>query len=163
MRSIGPTFHSRTWPRNARAPFERVQRSSSGQLYLTGLDQDDAKVADAAAFTLAAMKMVADIGSEFGYALPVRAGMSAGDVATGVLGTSQLSFGVWGDPTSTAVTLAALARPGEVLADQSVVGQLDSNWDIEAAEQFPGLSDDIDAHVINGRIAAPTAATNDPH
>ena len=140
---------------------ERIQRSSGNQLYLTGLSQDDAQVSEAAAFALAAMHVVTEVAAEFGHQVTVRAGMSSGDVATGVLGTNQLSFGVWGDPTGLARTLSSLALPGQVLADDSVVEQLDRDWDIDALEELPGLADEITAYVLNGRVAAP--ATNDPH
>ncbi len=133
---------------------ERVQRSSGSQLYLTGLDQDDARVADATEFARAAIKIVAEVGAEFGQALTARAGMSAGEVATGVLGSSQLAFGVWGDPPDTAVTLGSLAAPGQLLADGNVVEQLGPEWDIGPTEELPGLADDFDAHVVHGLVGA---------
>jgi class 3 adenylate cyclase len=139
---------------------ERIQRSSGSQLYLTGLNQDDAQVSEAGEFALAAMQVVTEVAAEFGHKVTARAGLSSGDVATGVLGTNQLSFGVWGDPTGMARTLASLALPGQVLADDSVVDELDGAWDIEALEELTGLADGIGAHVLNGRVAAPT--TNDP-
>jgi class 3 adenylate cyclase len=139
---------------------ERIQRSSGSQLYLTGLNQDDAEVSDAAEFALAAMQVVTEVAAEFGHQVTARAGMSSGDVATGVLGTSQLSFGVWGDPTGRARTLSSLARPGQVLAHGSVVEHLDQAWDIDALDELPGLADDIRAHVLNGRVEAPTSAND---
>lgn len=134
---------------------ERIQRSSGSQLYVTGLDHDDARVADAASFALAAKKKVAEISEEFGQALEIRAGMSAGDVATGVLGTSQPSFGAWGDPPGKAVTLGSLSRPGQLLADGSVVEALGPEWDVGPLEQLPGLDDDLDARVVNGPVNGP--------
>jgi class 3 adenylate cyclase len=140
---------------------ERIQRSSGSQLYLAGLDQDDARVTDAAGFTFAALEMVAEVSVEFGQALTARVGMSAGHVATGVLGSRQLAFGVWGDPTGTAVTLGSLALPGQVLADGNVVEQLGPEWDVGPLEALPGLADDIDARVINGQVNVPTGLTTD--
>ncbi|MGA9279665.1 HAMP domain-containing protein [Ilumatobacter sp.] len=131
---------------------ERIHRSAGSQLYLTGLDQDDARVGDAADFVLAAIAKVAEVGAEFGQPLSARSGMSAGDVATGVLGSNQLSFGVWGDPTDAAVTLGSLARPGEALADDSVAGVLGDTWDIDVVDGLAGLDDDTTAFVLNGRI-----------
>ena len=100
--------------------------------------------------------MVVELGAEFGQALTARAGMGSGDVATGVLGTSQLSFGVWGDPPGMAVTLVSHAQPGQVLADRSVVEQLGSDWDLGPLQEFSTLADDIDAQIVNGRVAAPS-------
>jgi class 3 adenylate cyclase len=133
---------------------ERVQRSSDSQLYVTGLGHDDARVADAADFTLALIEAVAEVSTEYGQALVARAGMSAGDVATGVLGSSQLSFSVWGDPPGTAVTLGSLARPGHVLADGNVVDVLGAEWDLDVTDELPGLDDDTHAWVLNARVSA---------
>lgn len=130
---------------------ERIRQSSDNGLYLCGLDQDDAQVASAAEFALAVLEMLDEVGTEFGQALTARVGLSAGDVATGVLGTSQLSFGVWGDAPGIAVTLASLARPGQVLADRTVVAQLGRQWEVGAVEQLPGLADDIEVYAI-GKI-----------
>jgi len=141
---------------------ERIQRSSASEMYLTGLNQDDAMVPDATAFALAAIQLVSEVGAEFGFEFTARAGISTGEVATGVLGNSQLSFGVWGDPTGMAMTLASLALPAQVLADGFVVEQLDRTWDIEELEELAGLADDIQAHVVSGRVDASAHATNDP-
>ncbi len=132
---------------------ERIRRSSGNQLFLCGLDHDDAQVASATEFVFAGIAMVGEVGAEFGKTLTARAGMSAGDVATGVLGTSQLSFGVWGDPPGTAVTLASIARPGQVLADSSVVSQLGPEWKVGPVEQLPGLADDIEVREIEGVVS----------
>lgn len=140
---------------------ERIQRSSASETYLTGINQDDAMVTDATEFALAAIQLVSEVGAEFGFEFTARAGISAGEVATGILGSSQLSFGVWGDPTGMAMTLASLALPGQILADDSVAAQLDRTWDIDPLEELPGLADDIQAHVVNGHVEIRAAATND--
>jgi class 3 adenylate cyclase len=132
---------------------ERIRRSSGSELYLCGLNEDDAQVASATEFVLAAIALVGEVGAEFGKTLTARAGMSAGDVATGVLGTSQLSFGVWGDPPGMAVTLASFAQPGQVLADSSVVAQLGPQWEVGPVEQLPGLADDIEVREIEGAVS----------
>ncbi len=133
---------------------ERVRRSSGSQLFAAGLAQDDAKVVDATRFATRVVQIVADLGAELGHPLSARIGLSAGDVATGVLGTTQVTFGVWGDPASRAVTLGALARPGEVLADMSVVDELGPDWEVGPSVDLPGLAEDIDAHVIAGSVSA---------
>ena len=136
----------------ARYGIERIQRSPGSQLYLSGLNQDDARAIDAVEFALAARDMVVELGTEFGQVMSTRAGMAAGDVATGVLGTNQLSFGVWGDPPGMAITLVSHAQPGQVLADRSVTDELDGGWDLGPLEEFTTLADDVDAQVINGRV-----------
>lgn len=133
---------------------ERVQRSSGSQIFLAGLGRDDPGSDGAARFVWAVIEMVADVGAEFGLQLSIRAGMAAGDVATGVLGTNQVSFGVWGDPPGLAVTLSSLAEPGQVLADASVVEELGTDWDLEPLGELPGVADDIRVHVVNGPMGA---------
>ncbi len=140
---------------------ERIQRSSGSQLYVTGLAQDDAQVTQAVGFTFAAMQAVAEIAQEYGQPLTTRAGISAGDVATGVLGSTQLAFGVWGDPPSAAVTLGSLAQPGQVLADRNVVEELGEEWDVGPLEELPGLADDIDAYVIHGQVSVELGTPSD--
>ena len=139
---------------------ERLRRSTGNELYVAGLDLDDTRAADAARFALAAVGMITELGAEFGHPLTAHAGLAAGDVATGVLGTSQLAFGVWGDPPGVAVALDSLARPGQVLADRTVTDQLGSEWDIGETEEVPGLADDIEAHAILG--ALPSSEPNPP-
>ncbi len=132
---------------------ERIRQSSGSQLFLTGLDQEDVRAVDAAEFTLAMTELATEIGAEYGHQLYVRAGMSAGDVATGVLGDDQLAFGVWGDPPGVAETLASLAGPGQVLVDVNVAQAL-SEWDIEPVAELPGLADNIAAYAVNGPLSA---------
>jgi len=138
----------------ARHGVERVRRSSGSQLFAAGLAHDDARVVDAARFATEVVQLVADIGVELAHPLTARVGLSAGEVATGVLGATQVTFGVWGDAASRAVTLGALAGPGEVLGDLSVIDQLGPDWDIGPSEDLPGLAQDIDAHVIRGSGSA---------
>jgi len=136
----------------ARHDVERMRRSTGSELFVAGLDHDDARTADAARFALAATEVVAAVGAEFGQPLIARAGLSAGDVATGVLGSGQVAFGIWGDPPGVAVTLDSMAQPGQVLADSNVMAQLGPEWDIGPVEELPGFADTIEAHVVHGEI-----------
>lgn len=141
----------------ARFDVEDIRRSSGSWVFDTGLGQDDARTTDAAMFALAMVESVAEISAEYGLGLSVRIGMSAGEVATGVLGTNQLSFSVWGDPPGTAVTLGSLAQPGQILVDANVVEQLGPDWDVDSIEELPGLADDLDAYVLHGQLSVPAA------
>jgi class 3 adenylate cyclase len=127
---------------------ESVRRSSTNALFATGLGEDEARVDEAVRFTAAVMKLVANIGVEYGQHLSVRAGLSTGDVASGVIGQQQLSFSMWGDPVSRAFTLASLAQAGEVLVDSTVRETIGSEWHTERREGLLGLDDNIDAWSI---------------
>ncbi len=140
----------------ARHGAETVRRSSGNKIFVTGLGQPDACVADAVRLAVEAVQLTSAVGADFGLELTARAGVSAGDVATGVVGGDQLSFGVWGDPPNTAATLDALAQPGQILVDGNVAEQLGPDWDVGPGVDLPGLADDVEAHVVRGRSTAST-------
>ena len=127
---------------------ERVRRSSTNALFATGLGEDGARIDAAVQFTGAVMAMVERIGTEYGQRLSVRAGLSTGDVASGVIGQQQLAFSMWGEPVSTAFTLASLAQTGEILVDSSVREAIGAEWEIERREGLSGLDDTVEAWSI---------------
>ena len=127
---------------------ERVRRSSTNALFATGLGEDEARIGEAVQFTTAVMQLVASIGVEYGQRLSVRAGLSTGDVASGVIGQQQLAFSMWGDPVSTAFTLASLAQTGEILVDSAVRDAIGREWETELREGLSGLDDNVEAWLI---------------
>lgn len=136
---------------------DRVRRSPSGAVFALGLDEADARRAEAAEFTCAAFSVIVDVGVEFGQELTPRAGIAAGEVATGVVGTSQLSFGVWGEAVSIAFALAAVAQPGEILVDPSIADHLGDGWRIEEVTSRHGL----DGYLTGYAISCPDADDDD--
>ncbi len=141
----------------ARYGAETIRRSSGNRIFVTGLGHADARAADAVRLAVEAVQLASDVGAEFGIELAAHAGLSAGDVATGVIGGSQLSFGVWGDPPNVAATLDSLAQPGQILVDRNVADQLGPEWDIATGIELPGLDDDIEAHVVQGPADEPSS------
>ena len=127
---------------------ERVRRSSTNALFATGLGEDEARISEAVQFTTAVMQLVASVGVEYGQRLSVRAGLSTGDVASGVIGQQQLAFSMWGDPVSTAFTLASLAQTGEILVDSAVRDAIGREWETELREGLSGLDDNVEAWLI---------------
>ena len=136
---------------------ETARRSSGNKIFVTGLGHPDACVADAVRLAVEAVQLASEVGADFGIALTAHAGLSAGDVATGVIGGGQLSFGVWGDPPNTAATLDALAQSGQILVDRNVADQLGPEWDIGTGIDLPGLDDDIEAHVVRRPADEPSS------
>lgn len=124
---------------------ERIRRSTTSALFAAGLGVDEPQIAAAAEFTAAVLQLVQAISVEFGQSLSVRAGLASGDVASGVIGQQQFAFSMWGEPVTTAFTLASLARTGEVLVDAEVRDALDSEWDVERREGLVGLDDTVEA------------------
>jgi len=121
---------------------ERVHISADHQLFLAGLGRPGPEVEPAIGFAALVGDVVAAAGQELGVSLDVRVGLSAGDIATGVLGSQQLSFGVWGDPPRVAATLGAIARRGQVLVNASVADVLDANWHVDPIDGGMGLNDE---------------------
>lgn len=132
----------------ARHGVETVRRSTTGALFVAGLGADEIGVTAAAQFAVDAVALVSRVGDEHGRSATVRVGLAVGEVATGVIGRKQLTFSMWGDAVATAVTLASLAAPGTLLADVSVVEQLDDTWSAEPAGDAIGITD-FDARVIS--------------
>jgi class 3 adenylate cyclase len=127
---------------------ERIRQSSTSALFATGLGAAEPLIEAAAEFTVAVLEMVETIGAEYGHRLSVRAGLAAGDVASGVIGQQQLAYSMWGEPVTTAFTLASLARTGEILVDAEVHDALESSWDIEPREGLLGLDDTVEAWAL---------------
>jgi class 3 adenylate cyclase len=124
---------------------ERLRRSASTGLFVAGLGRPDANIDGAVSFAIAVLPMLAAAGAEYGHHLAARIGVSSGEVATGVIGRSQLTFSVWGEAVSDAFALSSLAQPGEVLADGTVASELGDRWMVEECVDLPVLDDDVTA------------------
>lgn len=103
---------------------ERIRSASDQQMFLAGRGFDDERVDLAVAFASDAVTGVSTIGSDLGIELTVRAGLSAGLVASGVLGRRQLSFGMWGEAVSRAIELSGDEAAG-LFVDASVADNVD--------------------------------------
>jgi class 3 adenylate cyclase len=117
----------------ARHGVEPVRVAHERQLFVAGRGEPEARQVEAARFASEAVAAVVDIGAEYGVAMAAGAGLSAGLIATGVLGSRQLSFGVWGDSVVRADEWSGLAGDGQVLVDASVADSLDDSWLVDAA------------------------------
>lgn len=133
---------------------ERLHVAHEQQLFLTGRSRSDAGAEDAARFARHALDSIAAVGREFGLELAAGAGIASGLVATGVLGSRQMGFGAWGLPVDAAIRLSGHAD-GEVLADATVVDELDDAWSPIAHRVDGSLGDDlVDVYVL-GRTGVP--------
>lgn len=115
--------------------------------FLAGLGTPGPDVEAAAAFATSVSETVRAAGRDFGLDVDATVGVSSGAVGTGLLGSSQPAFGMWGDPPGRAAALDGLARPGEVLVDSAVANALADGWTTTPIE-LEGLADDVDAHVL---------------
>lgn len=128
---------------------ERLQVALEHLLFVAGRGHPGAEADTAAAFATALVSAIEEIGTDNGLDLAAAAGLSVGLVATGVVGSRQMSFGVWGQPVAEAVELSSLAKAGEVLADDGVVDELDGRWTLTPDETSG-------AHVLSARDTADT-------
>ena len=117
---------------------ERVRSTSEEHLFVAGLGEPGYEADASVRFVLAAFDAVEALAEESENDIVLSAGLADGDVAAGVLGEEQVSFGVWGDPPGMAMTLDALAAPGEILLDRSLVEHLDERWPIGAGRDMAG-------------------------
>ncbi len=102
---------------------DRIRVGSDRQLFVSGLGEPGPRADAALAFATAAIQLVASLGAELGVELSGHVGMTAGQVATGVLGSQQASFGIWGECVGVATELSANAA-AEILVDHSVIEEL---------------------------------------
>jgi HAMP domain-containing protein len=122
-----------------RLDVQPLHTSASQLLFAAGLRIDGIESAGAVEFATAALTAAERRAEQHGVALSIHAGLAAGDVVTGVVGTDRLAFDVWGEPLRIAQALAAGAEPGEVIVDASVAAAVDGQW---VVEEVPGLEDD---------------------
>lgn len=113
---------------------ERAQAALEKQLFVAGRGDRGTRADEATAFSLELIDAVAAIGAELGVAVTAGAGLSAGLVASGVLGSQQLSFSIWGDCVTTAIELGSQAEAGQILADATVVDDLRREWATSALD-----------------------------
>ena len=103
---------------------ERTQAALEHQTYVTGRGTPSVEADRAAEFARELVAALPEVGRDLGIELSVSAGLSAGLVATGVLGSHQVTFGVWGTPVGAAVELSDGGEPGQILLDGTVLDEL---------------------------------------
>lgn len=118
---------------------ERAQVALQHQMFVAGRGRTGTDADLAAAFAVDVIAAVRDVGADHGLELAARAGLSAGLVATGVIGTRQVSFTIWGAPVTAAIRLSALAEDGCVLVDDTVADDLGDGWSALAATESPDV------------------------
>lgn len=107
---------------------ERVKVALERQLFVAGRGTAAVGTDEACAFALAALDLIPEVAAEQGLTVDARAGIATGLVASGVIGSRQVSFDVWGEAVSSAVALARDAEPGTVVADEAVLDGAERGW-----------------------------------
>ena len=135
--------------------------AANHELFVAGQGQPDADQEAAARFAVALAPRVAAVAREFGLDVTARVGAASGTIGTGLVGTSQVSFGIWGDPPATAAILEGLAAPGTVLVDAAVAEALGSQWDIQRVAHPGGLDEDAPDAFLLETSGDATASADD--
>ncbi len=133
-----------------------IRVGSDRQVFVSGLGESGPRADAALAFAAAAIQLVDALGSELDVELSGHIGMAAGQVATGVLGSKQASFGIWGECVGTASALSTNAA-AEILVDRSVLDELiaavdgwGAPWEVSPfdASSNDAISFDIEAFEV---------------
>ncbi|MEM9713247.1 MAG: HAMP domain-containing protein [Actinomycetota bacterium] len=137
----------------AELDIERGRSSVDHHLFSSGLGVDDDGIAAAARFALEARSLIAEVATEADVEIEFHAGLATGDIATGILGTGRLSFGIWGEPPRRAMALDAVAAPGQVLLDDEATAALDRGGRTEPVVDLVDLGgDSITASELTGLV-----------
>ena len=121
---------------------EQLHSSASQQVFAAGLQSADLGAKAAVEMAVAARERTtaSSEADEIGFAF--RAGLAAGDVVGGVVGSERLAFEVWGEPPRVAVALAGVAADGEILVGESVHDAVGADWRLERVAGLTDLSGD---------------------
>lgn len=127
---------------------ERGQMALQQQIFVAGRGHTGTSADIAAEFAAAVVDRLPTIGTEYGIEIGARAGLSAGLVATGVIGSRQVAFSVWGAPVSSAIAVSNRADDGQIVVDVTLVDELGADWYVESR-------DGSDDEYVLRRAAAP--------
>jgi len=105
-----------------------IRLGSDRQVFVSGLGEPGPRADAALAFAAAAVQLVDALGSELGVELSGHVGLASGQVATGVLGSKQASFGIWGECVGTASALSTNAA-AEIIVDRPVLDEISASVD----------------------------------
>lgn len=109
----------------ARFDVERIRSTPEGSLFAAGLRASGFAATDALRFVDAAADRLEVLDAETEEDGTYRIGIATGRVASGLQPGSRLSFGIWGPPVRTALSLIGLARRNQILVDSSTAEALD--------------------------------------
>ncbi len=141
---------------------ERVRSASDHHVFAAGLGAADVAADDAASFVAEVGVALSEFEHETGVAVGYHAGLCAGEVVAGLLHRETFTYGVFGEPTRTALALDAVAADGQILVHESVAARLGPQWVLEPADGLVDLRGDaVEALLLTGsRTPDPQAAAS---
>ena len=136
---------------------ERVRSSADQHLFVAGLGDASADVDKAARFAVEAGAALDRFIEETGVDIEYHIGLCSGSVISGLIDSDQITYGVFGDPPSVALGLAANAPSGQIVIDRETSQELGGGWELS---EVPDLVDPagrpLDARVLTGVAASDT-------
>lgn len=78
------------------------------------------------------LKVVDEIGSDIGYPLQLRIGISTGPVISGVLGRNKFQFDVWGDTVNLASRMQEYSEAGRIQVSEATYWRLHNQYEFES-------------------------------
>ncbi len=133
---------------------ERVRSAGADHVFAAGLGSPDVAAGAAAQFVLDAIEVAKAAVVDSGADISWHAGLASGKVVAGLLSTTQLTYGVFGDPPRVAMALDSIAGPGEVLLDHSTASALGPEWVLEEIDNRIDLrGEPVTAQLLVGRRA----------
>jgi class 3 adenylate cyclase len=97
---------------------------------------------------------MARVAGRSGHPVRMRIGMATGPLLAGVIGTSKLTYDVWGPTVNLAARLESHGSPGEIHVCTATMRRLNGTYDCETLEEaeFKGLG-----RVARFRLIGPAA------
>lgn len=125
---------------------EKIRGSSAGYVAASGLLEPRLDQRQRAMQFAVAIDQKLEVLTKFNKSdLELRIGVASGDVEAGIVGQSQISFEVWGDPVSDASALAEAAPPGSVLVAKDIADALRERFPFEAFDTVNSDGQPIEA------------------
>jgi class 3 adenylate cyclase len=129
---------------------ERVRSTPDEYVFTAGLRTEGFATGDAVRFIEGLKELLIKLQSDTSLTGEYRIGLSAGQVASGVLRGAELSFGIWGQPVRQALSLVAAASPYQVLVDQAVADELGDEWELRPVGVIGNDADAFSAFAVQG-------------
>lgn len=114
---------------------EKVNTLDTTYVVASGIGED--KVADhcaVAAFALDALEVVREFSSKVSHPLAFRAGISTGQVVSGVIGDVRPCFDIWGDTVELANSMRNSAVDNSIVVNEPAYWRLHEHFDFAAIE-----------------------------
>ena len=137
-----------------RLGLERLRSSSDQHIFVAGLDRPSTDAERAAAFAVEIRFVLDRFTDETGVDIEYHIGVCSGQVISGLIGSDQITYGVFGEPPKFALALATVADPGQILVDERTSQELGPEWELKAALDLLDLrGQPISARVLVGSSA----------